>query len=311
MPLDPQLQEFTNTVNTMEGPPIETQPVDVQRGGLQALSALALPVEGVDVEERMVMGGAGELHARAYRPSDVPSGDRLPGVVYFHGGGFVIGSLDTHDTFCRAIALGARATVVSVDYRLAPEYPFPGAVEDAVTATASVAELARELGVDDEHLVVAGDSAGGNLALQAAIAARDNDGPRISGLLLLYPWVDLALDRPSCRENAEGYLLQTAQLVAWRGMYAGPDADWSDPALSPVHADLAGLPPTVVVTVEFDPLRDDGVELAARLDEAGVPTEHLALDGSLHAVIHLTAVAESAGVVVDTLVDRFRKLLAR
>ena len=191
--------------------------------------------------------------------------------MFFHGGGYVIGDVDTHDNQCRMLCREAEAVVLSVGYRLAPEHPFPAAPEDCFAATRWAAEHVDRLGGDAGRIAVAGDSAGGNLAAVVALMARDAGGPALAAQLLIYPGTDFAGGYPSETENAEGFFLTRADMEWFREQYLA-GADPSDPRLSPIAApDLSGLPPAVVATAEFDPLRDQGDAYARALEEAGVP----------------------------------------
>ena len=244
---------------------------------------------------------------RVYRPeSETP----LPVVVYFHGGGFVIGDISTHDTTCQRLAAGVPAVVVSVDYRLAPEHRFPAAVEDCDAATAWVAAHAAELGGDPARLAVAGDSAGGNLAAVVARHARDAGGPAIAFQLLVYPATDMTGSLPSHTENGKGYLL-TSDTMAWflDNYLAGENV--SDPDASPLFAgDLGGLPPALVVTAEFDPLRDEGEAYAERLRQAGVKATTSRYDGMIHAFYGLDPIFDAAKRATAETVAALRDALA-
>jgi acetyl esterase len=218
----------------------------------------------------------------------------LPVVVYFHGGGFVIGDIATHDAICHRLAAGVPALVVSVDYRLAPEHPFPAAVEDCDAATGWVSAHAVELGADPARLAVAGDSAGGNLATVVARHARDRGGPPVAFQLLIYPGIDMTRSFPSHSENGEGYLLDTDTMTWFLGNYLA-DADPRHPDASPIFAeDLSNLPPALVLTAEFDPLRDEGEAYAQRLREAGVVATTSRYDGMIHAFYGLDGILDSA-----------------
>ena len=214
------------------------------------------------VQDRTVPGAAGPIPARIYRPEGAGP---FPTVAYFHGGGYVIGNLDTHDNMCREISRGARAVVVSVDYRLAPEHPFPAGIEDAVAAAKWIVAHARELGGNDV-VAVAGDSAGGNFSAVVSQQLRDAGTP-LAAQFLIYPAVDhVAAVYPSAEQNAKGYFLEEQTMAWFYNHYAGHVADTMDPRLAPLQAkSLAKLPPAVIVTAEFDPLRDQGPAYADAL----------------------------------------------
>jgi acetyl esterase len=223
------------------------------------------------VRDLGIEGPGGNVPVRIYEPGDTGTGPR-PAVVYFHGGGWVVGSLDSHDPLCRALANAAGAVVVSVDYRLAPEHAFPAAAEDAYAATAWVTARAAELGVDPERVTVAGDSAGGNLAAAVSLVARDRGGPDIAYQLPIYPVIDHTLDYDSYPENAEWGPSSEAMGWFWE-QYLARDVDAYNPYAAPLWArSLADLPPATVVTAGFDTLRDEGVAYAERLESAGVET---------------------------------------
>jgi len=221
---------------------------------------------------------------RLYRPLGSAPGDVLPVVVWIHGGGWVIGSVESYDRGCRLLANGSGAAVVSVDYRLAPEHPFPAAVDDCWIALRWVAAHGAELGVDPTRLAVAGDSAGGNLSAVLTQLARDAGGPPIRFQVLVYPAVDAAMRFVSIEENGTGLLLTRNDLVWFYGHYtAGTGVLVDDPRLSPLRAvSLAGLPAAFVLTAEYDPLRDEGEAYGAALEAAGVPATVRRYDGMVH-----------------------------
>lgn len=237
------------------------------------------PIGGI--ENLAMPGPADEIRLRVYTPLNAKDGP-LPGFVFFHGGGFVIGDLDTHDDLCRCIANGSGCRVVSVDYRLAPECPFPAAVDDCFAATAWIDRHKHELGIAGD-IAVGGDSAGGNLAAVVCQLAKAN-GPKIAFQLLIYPVTQLGQpDTPSMRENEKGYFLERDGMAWFTRMYCPDPAHYRDPRLSPLLAsDLSGLPPAYVVTAGFDPLRDEGVAYASKLDAAGVPVTHVNYPGMIH-----------------------------
>lgn len=247
--------------------------VDAARRLMRDLPRLPVHPE-VPSEDRVIDGPGGDLPIRIYRPAGAPASG-APVVVFFHGGGFVAGDLDTHDGTARLHAVGADAVVVSVDYRLAPEHPFPAAVDDAFAATKWVAAHAGELGVDPTRLAVAGDSAGGNLAAVVSQLARDAGGPDIAFQLLWYPATTYDISLPSFTENAHAPIIDTEAITALSLAYAG-HLDLSDPpaTLAPARAaNLAGLPPAYIAVAGHDPLRDDGIRYGELLAAAGVPVQ--------------------------------------
>jgi len=258
------------------------------------------------VEDRTIEGTGGDLPLRIYRPEGADS-TAVPTVVYFHGGGFVIGDLDMADTFCRHLCRAAETVVVSVDYRLAPEHPFPAAVEDAVAATEWAAANRGDLGGAEGGLAVLGDSAGGNLAAVAALVARDRDGPDVDHQALVYPVVSPHNDWPSMRENGEGYFLETEDMEWFEGQYVDSDIHLRNPYAYPLNAcDFSGLPPATVLTAGFDPLRDEGVAYAEALGDAGVPVAHEHFDDMIHGFAGMLAPPRSldrAHEALDVLVD--------
>jgi acetyl esterase len=275
------------------------------RTSLGALDGAGAGEPAEDGEDRTIAGPQGPLRVRIYRP---PGTATAPLVTYFHGGGWVIGDIDTHDGSCRILSRRTGAVVVSVDYRLAPEHRFPAAVDDCVAATAWVAAHGVELGGDPGRLGVAGDSAGGNLAAAVTQRARLAGGPAIAAQALVYPAVDFTTVRPSFETNGEGYLL-TADAVRWfAAQYLG-DHDPADPLASPLLADLAGLPPAVVATAEFDPLRDEGRAYAEALDRAAVPVRLLEFPGLVHGFMGLGSVSPASARATDEVWSAFASLL--
>lgn len=248
------------------------------------------------VENRTVPGPEGTIPIRVYSPSADPA---LPGVVYFHGGGFVIGGLDMNDRPCREIAARSGCVVVSVDYRLAPEHRYPAAPDDAYAATRYVAEHPAEFGIDATRLAVLGDSAGGNLATATALRARDLGGPALRLQVLVYPQVMLDDDgSASMREFGQGHFLTTESLTWFRGHYCPDAAARRQPYASPLLADLHGLPPAFVLTAECDPLRDQGEAYVRRLRDAGVAVDLKRYDGMFHPFFSLPGVIDGAKVAI-------------
>jgi acetyl esterase len=259
----------------------------------QARAIAGRPIELPRVEATEIPGPGGAIGARLYVPP--PSADSGGLLVYYHGGGHVKGDLDTHDTTCRFIAKASGVGLLSIDYRLAPEHPFPAATEDAAAALRFAFEHAERLGFDPARIAVGGDSAGGNLAAVATLAAKAGEAPMPAFQLLIYPVCDFSHKRPSYNEFSEGFYLTEADMDWFRGHYlADPEAasGWrASPLLAP---DLSGLPPAYVLTAGFDPLRDEGEEYAARLRAAGVPVALRRHDGLLHSFANQTAVNRPA-----------------
>jgi acetyl esterase len=274
--------------------------IDAIRQRLRDLPRRPLHPE-LRVEDRAIDGPAGPLAIRIYWPSTGSEGAPAPAVVFFHGGGFVTGDLDTHDGTCRQHAVGADAIVVSVDYRLAPEHPYPAAVEDAWAATRWVAEHAAGIGADATRLAVAGDSAGGNIAAVMAQRARDEAGPQLTFQLLWYPSTLWDPTLPSFTENAQALILDTKAVAAFSRWYAG-DADMSNPppGLAPGRApNLADLAPAYIGVAGYDPLRDDGIRYGELLAAAGVPVEVHNAETMVHGYVGYAGVVPAATAAMD------------
>ena len=245
----------------------------------------------------------GLIPARIYTPMKLRQKSGLaPGLVFFHGGGWVIGDLDSHDVVCRKLADEGQLIVVSVDYRRAPEHKFPAAIDDAIAATSWIAGQATELGIDAARLLVGGDSAGGNLAAVVAIAAREGKGPAISGQVLIYPATDFAMTHPSHSEPETSVLL-THSVIRWfRDHYLNGAADVHDWRASPARAStLIGLPPAYVLTAGADPLRDEGDEYATRLKQAGVPVTYRHFPGQFHGFFTMGKLLQQANVAASEI----------
>jgi acetyl esterase len=269
-----------------------------------------MPVHEVHaVEDREIPGPAGSLRVRVYRPSpEAP----LPILVWFHGGGWVTGSLETHDNLCRLLCDDAQVIVVSVDYRLAPETKFPGAAEDCVAAWKWVNDHVAELGGEPHRIALGGDSAGGNLAAVVALVARDEGLPIPALQLLVYPVTDHEFDSRSMVDNAEGYFLRTAAMRWFFDQYAGTPADVANWRMSPLRApDLARLPAAVVITAEYDPLRDQGEAYAQRLRDAGVPVRALRADGLFHGFFGMHAFLPPARDAWDVAIGELHAALGK
>jgi acetyl esterase len=307
MPLHPQARAMLDQLAAAGSVDLTALPPTVVREVFANLSPPGSPEPVAEVVERALPGPAGEIPVRVYRPA---AGGRLPAVAYFHGGGFVVGSLDTHDGTCRALANRSGCLVVSVDYRLAPEHRFPAAPEDCYAALRFLAERGDEIGADPGRLAVAGDSAGGNLAAVTALLARERRGPELRFQLLVYPVTNHRFDTDSYRENGEGYLL-TEPLMRWFwGHYLERPEEGEQPIASPLREkDLRGLPPALVITAEYDPLRDEGEAYAARLREAEVPTALRRYPGQIHGFFSMFELLDDGRVALEAASAALRQAL--
>ena len=255
-------------------------------------------------------GPHGQIPLRVYRPAGVAASAPLPVYVYFHGGGWVIGDLETHDVICRQLTAASDACVISVDYRLAPEHKFPAAADDAWAATTWIVAHAGELSLDATRLAVGGDSAGGNLAAVVALMARETGRPAIALQVLIYPVTDLGAESTSYGSFADGYMLTRDSMRWFRAHYLGAPADGADWRASPIRAkSLAGLPPALIVTAGFDPLRDEGEAYAARLRDAGVMVDYVCFGGMVHGFAAMGKVLGTAHRAVALIGGALRQAL--
>jgi acetyl esterase len=313
VPLDPVAKALMDAMDEV-WPRVETMTGAEARAHVKRMIAsLATEPEPVGrVENRTVPGPDGPVPVRIYGPQD-PSGAPLPALVYFHGGGWVICDLDSHDPTCRAITNSVGCVVVSVDYRLAPEHKFPAAAEDAYAATLWAAANATDLGVDITRIAVGGDSAGGNLTAAVALMARDRHTPSIVFQLMVYPVTDItSLDTPSYRDNGVGYFLTTASMDWYRHQYLADLSEAWHPYASPLQAaDLTGVPPALVITAEHDPLRDEGEAYAARLREAGVSATATRYDGVFHGFFALGMLLDAAKQANEEAYGALREAFTR
>lgn len=280
MPLDAQIQVMLEEIAALNLPPLQILTVEQARARELASIDLTRGEAVARVENRDIPGPSGSISLRLYWPQGAGP---FPFLISFHGGGFVLGNLDTYDAICRTVTNQARCLTVSVGYRLAPEHPFPAAVEDCYAATTWAAAHAAELGGDATRLAVGGNSAGGNLAAVVCRLARDRGGPPLIYQWLIYPVLDRPGTTPSYTENAEGYEL-TRESMFWFWHQYLPDRSLDhDPRAAPLQAaDLHNLPPALIVTAEFDPLRDEGELYARRLQQADVPVQLVRYDGMIH-----------------------------
>ncbi len=310
--LDPDAAAVFKAFQEAGRPPYETvSPAEARELYLKGrVVSNPEPPELKSVQPLAIPAPQGSIRARLYTPLRLREANGLaPCLVFFHGGGWVIGNLDSHDVVCRKLADEGQLIVISVDYRLAPEHKFPAAVDDAISATKWIADNAKQLGIDASRLSVGGDSAGGNLAAVVAIAARDGNGPAIAGQVLIYPAIDFALTHPSHSEPETSILL-THSVIRWfRDNYLNGTADVDDWRASPARAKtFTGLPPAYVLTAGADPLRDEGDEYAKRLKEAGVPVTYRTFPGQFHGFFTMGKLLQQANVAAREIGDWLKAL---
>jgi len=310
--LDPQIEALLQRMEQQGTPPVHTlTPMQARESRNPIFVKLGGPPEAVaNVQDLNIPGPGGQIPIRIYTPQ---GSYPFPILVYFHGGGWVICNLDTHDSVCRCLANGASCIVVSVDYRLAPEHKFPAAVDDAYAATRWVAENANRINGDPTRIAVGGDSAGGNLAIVVSLMAREKGGPSLIYQLLVYPVTNpSSLDTDSYREHGEGYILTKEAMEYYRDHYIGGKEELQNPYVSPLLAqELSGLPPALVITAEFDVLTDEAEAYADRLKKAGVPVSYTCYKGMIHAFFSLAAVVDRARDAMDEATGALRSAFAR
>ncbi len=308
--LHPKLRTILAAPENPNATPVEVQdPDEARREWKSDISAVDAPApQGIGVTETSFPGPAGPIAARLY----VPEGSRAgpwPLLIYYHGGGYIRGDLDTHDSLCRVLAHETPCAVLSVDYRLAPEHRFPAAVDDALAVLRAVAQDAARLGIDARRIAVGGDSAGGNIAAAVTLAARDGGGPEIRYQLLIYPVTDLTSETESKRLFSKGYLLNS--MPFYIASYLGPGGDGTHPLASPLLApDLTRLPPALVLTAGFDPLRDEGDAYAERLAAAGAAVEHVRHPDMIHGFVSLRGLLDEADAALADCARRLAKAFA-
>jgi len=312
MALDPQAANVIDLIVKSGRPPYhQLSPKEARQMFRDTRPASTPPAPQIGgVRDLMAETSSGSVPLRVYRPTGVGDSQRLPALVFFHGGGWVIGDLETHDVLCRQLAADAGVSVISVDYRVAPEHKFPAAVDDAWAATLWVLAHASELGIDAARLAVGGDSAGGNLAAVVALLARDVGSPRIGLQILIYPVTDLVSESRSYADLADGYMLTRDSMRWFKAQYLASEADAADWRVSPLRApSLAGLPPALVITAGYDPLRDEGEAYARRLREAGVSVDAVCFGGMIHGFVPMGRLIETAFRAVTLISGSLRYAL--
>ena len=307
MPLDSQVIKILKEAESLGLPAYQDlSPTQARKQMLDQSPPVQTALSVKKVVDRKIPGPDGEIPIRLYYPGgDAP----FATLVYFHGGGWVIGDLDTHHGFCHALAKTSGCLVVAVDYRLAPEHRYPAAVEDAYAATTWVAENSELIQADPDRFAVCGDSAGGHLAAVVSLMARDRKGPRIDLQILIYPITDCSFDTPSYEENREGYML-THDLMKWFwNHFINIESEADDPYVSPLRAEsFRDLPPALILTAEYDPLRDEGEAYAEKLQGAGVNVTLTRYPGMIHAFIRMTAQLDKANVALGQVAGMLRSV---
>jgi acetyl esterase len=311
MPVDPQIQALLDEMRELGAKPFEELTVAEARAAAWSFAALqGEPEDVAAVEHTFIPGPTAELPVRIYTPADAEG--PYPGLVYFHGSGWVVLNIAVCDTTMRALANSTGCKVVAVNYQKAPEHPFPIPFEDCWAATNWVVEHADELGIDATRVGVIGDSAGGNLAAAVALRARDEGAPRLAFQALIYPVTEHGWDTPSMHENAEGYLLQRESMHWFWDHYVPDKSVARDPRVSPLLAtDHSGLPSAFIATAEFDPLRDDGRAYHAKLHDAGVPSTYVSYDGMIHGFYWMQGIGDGARRLHEDLAEAIREALQK
>lgn len=301
MVMDPDARRLLDMAASLGAPPLDAMPVADARAAVQAMATMLQPPAGSHRMREIDLGG---VPARLYRPADADDTALLPAHIHLHGGGWVLGDLDGCHSFCAEVAAAAGIAVISVDYRLAPDHPFPAGLDDALTAVRELVQQAPALAIDADLLSIGGDSAGGNLAAVACLVLRDTGGPSLKAQVLLYPVTDLRMQTASyAMPHSDGLL--TAGMMRWfRDLYGGDAADWRvSPLLAASHA---GLPPAYIVTCGLDPLRDEGWAYAAALIQAGGAVTHVPYPGQIHGFLFMGAAIAAAGPAIADIAGYLR-----
>jgi acetyl esterase len=312
MTFDPDVQIILDMIRLAGRPPFEALTPDEARQAYMASRAVLAPEPQPVALTRDLScpGPHGDIPLRLYRPAGSEPGQVLPALVYYHGGGWLLGGLDSHDAACRHFANAARCAVVSVDYRMAPEHKFPAAVDDCAAATRWVVEQAAMLEIDPSSVAVGGDSAGGNLAAVMALMARDGTLPPLAFQLLVYPATDMAMTTVSSQTVTQTVPLTSATMKWFIDHYLRGPGDVTDWRASPARAaDLSGTAPALVLTCSCDPLRDEGIEYARRLEREGVRVTHLHFSDQIHGFMSMGRIVRAAGVAIDMMAGVMGKAL--
>ena len=291
MALDSQIQEIINQTKAANNPPLSSQTLKEIREAPHRLKLLAIESESVaEITNLSIPGEGGAISIRLYHPSRKQP---LPMLIYFHPGGYVKGDIESHDPLYRAMANSAEVIVIAVDYRLAPEHPYPAALEDGYSALKWAEEHGRDYGGDPKRIAVGGESSGGNLAAALAILARDRGGPHICYQALIYPPLDYTNSLPSHKEFREGYLLDEDSILWYASQYVPEGVEKASPLISPLFVEnVEGLPPTLLLTCGYDPLRDEGEAYADKLKKDGIPTKYHCYKGMAHGFFQLSGVVD-------------------
>jgi len=310
MAIDPDTKAVLDMIRLAGRPPFETlTPAEAREAYSASRRILQLPPEDVaESRDATVAGPLGPIGIRLYRPVGTDASDVLPALVWYHGGGWLLGDLDSHDVACRRFANAVRCRVVSVDYRMAPEHVFPAAVNDSFEATKYVFEHAAELGIDPDRIAVGGDSAGGNLAAVMALMSRDGALPKVAFQLLVYPATDMMMTTVSSKTIGPGVPLTSATMKWFIDHYAkGHETDWR---ASPARvASVAGIAPALVLTCAHDPLRDEGIEYARRLEREGGRVVHLHYSDQIHGFISMGRMIRAADQAIDVMARVLKQTL--
>lgn len=312
MPLDPQAEALLKAMIDSGAKPFESmRPAEARVAALAFKDLGGSPEEVASIEHRFIPGPTADLPVWIYRPDRGADGP-LPGLIYFHGSGWVLANIEICDSFSRALANRSGCVVFAVNYQKAPEHKFPVPLDDCYAATRWVFDNAYELGLDAGRIGVIGDSAGGNLAAAVALRARDEGGPKLAYQVLVYPAVQYGWDTPSAVANAEGYLLQRASMEYFWNHYVGSRSDEINPYCSPLAArDHSGLPPAFIACAEYDPLCDDGRNYAEKLQAAGVPVKFRLYEGMIHGFLWMSGVFDQSKALLDEIGREVRSALGK